>query len=158
MYPAYYQDKHGIIPYVILRYAHLFGPGKTIGGVYNFIDRMKRGLAPTLYGGKQSNDWCFVKDVARAIVEIAKRNEFAGQTVNVASGVSTSINDLMDMLCELTGYAGKVDRVPSRVADVMRHQGDVSKLESIGFKPMWSLEAGLARTVRWYKRHFESRD
>jgi len=46
------------VPFVILRYAHLYGEGKIgHGAIGGFIDRMERGLAPKLYGGKQGNDF-----------------------------------------------------------------------------------------------------
>ncbi|GAG16475.1 unnamed protein product, partial [marine sediment metagenome] len=54
-------------PYIILRYAHLYGKEKRHHGLIGgFMDRIERGLAPTLYGGKQSNDFTYIKDVARA--------------------------------------------------------------------------------------------
>ncbi len=55
------------MPYVILRYGHLYGQGKEKeGAVGSFVDRMRRGAAPMLYGGKQSNDFCYIKDVVQA--------------------------------------------------------------------------------------------
>ena len=54
-------------PYIILRYAHLYGKEKRHHGLIGgFLARINRGLAPTLYGGKQSNDFTYIEDVARA--------------------------------------------------------------------------------------------
>jgi len=47
------------VPYVILRYGHIYGKGKIGHGAVNiFIERMERGLKPVIYGGKQSNEFC----------------------------------------------------------------------------------------------------
>mgnify|MGYP001616864499 CR=1 FL=1 len=54
-------------PYIILRYAHLYGKEKQGHGlVGGFLERINRGLIPVLYGGKQSNDFCYIKDVVQA--------------------------------------------------------------------------------------------
>src|SRR5205814_7937213 len=54
-------------PWIILRYAHLYGAEKRMHGLIGgFLDRINRGLAPTLYGGKQSNDFTYIRDIARA--------------------------------------------------------------------------------------------
>src|SRR3990167_1491332 len=54
-------------PWIILRYAHLYGKEKRGHGLIGgFVERIERGLAPTLYGGKQSNDFTYIKDVAEA--------------------------------------------------------------------------------------------
>ena len=42
------------VPWITLRYAHLYGKEKRHHGLIGgFCERIKRGLAPTLYGGKQ---------------------------------------------------------------------------------------------------------
>ena len=59
--------KHFGNPYIILRYAHLYGKEKRHHGLIGgFLERINRGLAPTLYGGQQSNDFTYIKDVAEA--------------------------------------------------------------------------------------------
>src|SRR3990167_2574445 len=54
-------------PWIILRYSHLYGKEKWMHGlVGGFLERIERGLTPVLYGGKQSNDFTYITDVARA--------------------------------------------------------------------------------------------
>src|SRR5262245_38791146 len=55
------------VPWIVLRYAHLYGLEKRLHGlVGGVLSRIERGLAPTLYGGQQSNDFTYIADVARA--------------------------------------------------------------------------------------------
>src|SRR5688572_9536324 len=52
--------KQSRAPWIILRYAHLYGQEKRFHGLIGgFLSRIERGLAPTLYGGKQSNDFTY---------------------------------------------------------------------------------------------------
>ena len=46
-----YIQKHH--PWIILRYAHLYGKEKRYHGLIGgFLARIEKGIAPTLYGGK----------------------------------------------------------------------------------------------------------
>jgi UDP-glucose 4-epimerase len=68
-----------VTPHIILRYAHLYGHEKRMHGLIGgFLARIERGLAPTLYGGKQSNDFTYIKDVAKANVMALTRPGTSG--------------------------------------------------------------------------------
>src|SRR5690606_14742979 len=55
------------VPWIILRYSHLYGKEKRHHGLIGgFLDRINFGMAPVLYGGKQSNDFMYIDDTARA--------------------------------------------------------------------------------------------
>ncbi|MCK5605823.1 NAD-dependent epimerase/dehydratase family protein [Candidatus Pacearchaeota archaeon] len=151
MYPIYYADDHGTIPYVILRYAHLFGTGKTIGGIYNFIDRMKRGLKPTLYGGKQSNDFCYVKDVARANL-IALETKHTFEAFNIGTGTETVISEVYDIVKRVMGVDIEPEVQDARIVDQKRFVYNVSKAKQVlGFEAEWGLRAGIEDMVKHWE-------
>lgn len=134
-------------PNIILRYAHLYGQEKRGHGLIGgFIDRIGRGMQPILYGGKQSNDFTYIKDIARAnFLALTASWDKWNQTYNIGTGEELSAETAGQMICEATGYKGKIDRREQRTVDPERFVFDCSKAEKmLGFKSEYSFKAGLA--------------
>src|SRR3990167_3575333 len=128
-------------PHIILRYAHLYGKEKRMHGLIGgFVDRISRGLAPTLYGGKQSNDFTYIKDVAQAnLLALTAPWDKWNQIYNVGSGEELSAEDAGNIICELSGYKGEIEKVEQRTVDPSRFIFDTKKTETmLGFKAKYS--------------------
>ena len=136
----------GKMPYIILRYAHLYGKEKRHHGLIGgFIERINRGLAPTLYGGKQSNDFTYIKDVAEAnyLAVIAPWDKW-NQVYNVGTGEEITAEEAGKIICELTGFEGGIETKEARTVDPERFVYDMSKAEQmLGFKAKFSFREGL---------------
>lgn len=133
-------------PWIILRYAHLYGKDKRMHGlVGGFIERIERGLAPTLYGGKQSNDFTYIKDVAEANYKaiIAPWDKW-NQIYNIGTGEELTTEQAGKLICEITGWKGKVEKKESRTVDPERFVYDISKAKiMLGFEPQFTFQKGL---------------
>jgi UDP-glucose 4-epimerase len=133
-------------PYIILRYAHLYGAEKRHHGLIGgFMDRINRGLAPTLYGGNQSNDFTYIKDVARFnYIALTAPWDAWNQAYNVGTGEELTAKDAGKIVCEFAGYDGEIDTVKGREVDPQRFFYDMTKAEvMLGFKPEYTFEQGL---------------
>ena len=133
-------------PYIILRYAHLYGKEKRMHGLIGgFMDRINRGLAPTLYGGKQSNDFTYITDVARAnVLALTAPWDKWNQSYNIGTGEELSAKEAGDIVCEFAGYEGDVDVVPQREVDPGRFVFDCTKAEvMLNFKAEFQFRDGL---------------
>jgi nucleoside-diphosphate-sugar epimerase len=113
-----------------------------IGG---FMDRINRGLAPTLYGGKQSNDFTYIKDVARAnVLALTAPWDKWNQVYNVGTGEELSAEEAGKLVCEVAGYEGEIEIKEQRTVDPERFLFDCSKSERmLGFKAEYDFAAGL---------------
>lgn len=134
-------------PHIILRYAHLYGKEKRMHGLIGgFVDRISRGLAPTLYGGKQSNDFTYIKDVARAnVLALTAPWDKWNQVYNVGTGEELSAQAAGKIICQVTGWKGKIEVKEARTVDPDRFAFDVSKAEvMLGFKAEYNFKKGLA--------------
>lgn len=132
--------------HIILRYAHLYGREKRSHGLIGgFLDRINRGLAPTLYGGKQSNDFTYIKDVARAnLLALTTPWDRWNQTYNIGTGEELSAEEAGKMICELSGYEGKIEKKPQRTVDPQSFDFDCTKAEKmLGFKAQYNFRQGL---------------
>lgn len=133
-------------PHIILRYAHLYGKEKRGHGLIGgFIDRIDRGLAPVLYGGGQSNDFCYVKDVARAnLLALEASWDKWNQVYNIGTGEELTAEAAGNTVCNAYGYRGEISVREGRTVDASRFVYDTSKAERmLGFKAEYSFEAGL---------------
>lgn len=136
-----------ITPHIILRYAHLYGKEKRMHGLIGgFVERISRGLAPTLYGGKQSNDFTYIKDVARANVTalLAPWDKW-NQVYNVGTGEELTAKEAGEIICDALGWPKKkIEIKEQRSVDPDRFFYDCSKAEvMLGFKAEYTFKKGL---------------
>lgn len=134
-------------PHIILRYAHLYGKEKRMHGLIGgFLDRINRGLAPTLYGGKQSNDFTYIKDVARAnYLALTAPWDKWNQIYNIGTGEELTAEEAGQEVCKASGWKGEVEVKEQRGVDPERFWFDCKKAEvMLGFKYKYSFADGLA--------------
>lgn len=132
------------VPFVVLRYAHLYGKGKYgHGAIGGFIERMERGLRPVLFGGYQSNDFCYVLDVVQAnlaALETPHTNEY----FNIGTGYEMTTEDAFEIIRNVTNYQGEFEYRPIRGVDASRFVYDISKAQRLlNYKPEYDLKRGL---------------
>jgi len=138
--------KQSSSPYIILRYAHLYGHEKRMHGLIGgFLDRIQRGIAPMLYGGRQSNDFTYISDVARAnVLALEAPWDKWHQVYNVGTGEELSAEHAGRLVCDVWGYKGKIELKEQRTVDPDRFVFDCSKGERmLGFKALYNFRAGL---------------
>ena len=145
---------------VVLRYFNVFGPYQDPTSHYSgvlaiFCRRMLAGEQPTIYGdGEQSRDFTYIDNVvdANLLAAAAPAEKVAGQMMNTATGARITLNQTLEILCDLTGYAGKPAYAEGRAGDIKDSLADISLAgELLGYKPTVDFREGLRRTVDWYR-------
>jgi UDP-glucose 4-epimerase len=152
-----FYDMYGL-DYVGLRYFNVYGPRMDIYGVYTevlirWMDRIIEGQAPLIFGdGKQTMDFVYIEDIARANILAAKAN-VTDRVFNVASGVETSLNDLAYSLAKVMESKLTPEYGPERKTNpVQRRLASITQAkELLGFEAEVSLEEGLSRLVNWWR-------
>jgi dTDP-glucose 4,6-dehydratase len=96
-------------------------------------------------------EWLHVDDHCRA-VQLVLEHGRVGETYNVGSGLERSIEEIADLLLDLTGKQRSLKTiVPDRPGHDRRYLLDSSKLRSeLGWKPEVTFEDGMRATVEWY--------
>jgi dTDP-glucose 4,6-dehydratase len=105
-----------------------------------------------LYASTQNRrEWLHVDDHCRAIELVLERGR-VGETYNVGSGVERSVEEIADLVLELTGKPQSLKTiVPDRPGHDRRYLLDASKLRrELGWEPEVPFEDGLRATVEWY--------
>jgi UDP-glucose 4-epimerase len=133
-------------PHIILRYAHLYGQEKRMHGLIGgFMDRIGRGLKPVLYGGKQSNDFTYINDVATAnYLALNSPWDKWNQAYNIGTGEELRADEAGAIICKYAGYQGGIELREGRTVDPEHFVYDVKKAEAmLGFKAKYTFAKGL---------------
>jgi len=147
---------------VAMRYANVFGPRqdpKSEAGVVSiFISYLLEAKSLTVFGdGKQTRDYVFVKDVARANVaasgaKLPPVKDHDDIAFNVATGTQTSVLELAAAVGEVMNQKPKIDLAPARPGELQRSSLDVSRARGVlGWSPQVSFHDGLRETVEWFR-------
>lgn len=135
-----------INPHIVLRYAHLYGKEKRYHGLIGgFMSRIEHDLEPVLYGGKQSNDFTYIKDVARVnYLALTASWDKWNQCYNVGTGEELTAEAAGQIICDAAGYTGNIQIKPQRTVDPQRFVFDCSKAERmLDFKAEYDFKKGL---------------
>jgi UDP-glucose 4-epimerase len=136
------------IPHAVCRLANVYGPRQSphgeAGVVAIFSDRLHRGVAPAVFGhGAPTRDYVHVADVARALLAA----EGTSGIFNIATGVETSVADLLGMLQEAAGTDLEPELLPLREGELERSMLDASHAADVlGWRAEIPLAEGLAAT------------
>lgn len=121
------------------------------------------GKALPVYGdGKQSRDWLFVEDHARALVLVALQGRI-GETYNIGGHNEHQNIEVVQALCALleelaprkpagvAHYRDLITFVTDRPGHDVRYAIDAAKIQAeLGWQPTATFATGLRKTVLWY--------
>jgi nucleoside-diphosphate-sugar epimerase len=142
-----------------LRYFNVYGPRQDPDGPYaavvpRFIAACLAAVPCEIHGdGEQSRDFTYVEDAVAANLLAAGAAAGAGDAsaVNVGGGARTTIRELAAAVCAATGSHREPRHLPPRPGDVRHSLADLRRAETLlGYRPTWSLTAGLAASVPHY--------
>ena len=102
--------------------------------------------------GTPRREFLHVDDLAAATVFLMQ-NYDSPEIINVGTGVDITIRELVELICEIVGFRGKVVFDASRPDGTPRKLLDASRLTALGWKPTIALEDGIRQTYQWYQQH-----
>jgi UDP-glucose 4-epimerase len=152
-YIALYSQLYSL-PYTILRYGNVYGPGQTAkgeGGVIAlFMERLKKGEPLLVHGdGEQTRDFIYVQDVVMA--NLAAMEHGNGHTLHVSTERRTSVNQIVELLQELHGGRAQTHYGPARPGDI-KHSCLSNQLGTavLRWQPEQDIRAGIGATYRYW--------
>ena len=135
---------------VALRYFNVYGPRQDPSSPYSgvisiFADRLSKQQVPTIFGdGEQTRDFVFVTDVVEANMQAVLRDEPVGQYMNIATGHQISLNDLLQVFCELYQLECKPEYGEPRQGDIKDSYANIERASKLlAWRPKVALHDGL---------------
>ncbi|TKJ16996.1 UDP-glucose 4-epimerase [Candidatus Woesearchaeota archaeon B3_Woes] len=118
-----------------------------------FIEKMIKGKIPTIFwDGTQTRDFIYVIDLVKFIVESINKNP-KHKLFNLANGKQVSVNEVFNILKELTNFKEKpnyIEEIKGEVKDIFLDTTLAEK--ELNWKPEHDLKSGLKETIEWFKK------
>jgi nucleoside-diphosphate-sugar epimerase len=160
LYATTYTKAFGL-PTVALRFFNVYGPRQDPKSEYaaaipRFVTRLLSGQKPIVFGdGLQTRDFVHVSDVVRANLLASVATSAPGEVINIASGHSSSLVDLIGTLKQVIGGEAlrlEIEHQAPRVGDLRESSADISKARAVlGYQPQVQLAQGLAGVVDFFR-------
>ncbi|WP_278103646.1 NAD-dependent epimerase/dehydratase family protein [Microbacterium proteolyticum] len=145
------------VPTTSLRYFTVYGPSQRPDMAFTrFVTAAVQKTPIEIYGtGEQIRDFTFVDDVVEANVLAGTTATAPGSVYNVAGGTNASVNEVLQILRDLSHGELDVSYTERAIGDVFRTGGDTTRIASeLGWKPTVTLQEGLARHLAWARDTF----
>jgi len=153
----YYAHDYGMDVRVV-RFHNIFGPYGTWDGGREkapaaicrkvAIAKLTGATEIEIWGdGEQTRSFCYIDDCVEGIVRLMD----SGYTkpLNLGQDRLISINELVDLVCEVAGVTLGKRHIPGPQGVRGRNSDNTRLREVLGWEPRVTLEAGFARTYAW---------
>lgn len=148
---------------IAMRYANVFGPRqdpKSEAGVVSiFVSRLLAGKSLIVFGdGKQTRDYVFVKDVARANVlastmPMPSAGDFDAPAFNIATSKERDVLTLAEAVGRVLARKPELEFAPPRPGELFRSSLDIGKARRVlGWSPEVAFDDGLGELVEWFRK------
>lgn len=149
------------LPLAIARCGNIYGGGDLNWSriVPGTIRSVLGGAAPRLRSdGSHTRDYLYVEDVVDAYLALGEacgREEIRGEAFNFSPEKPLSVLEITRAVLAALGRPDVVPEILNNArAEIQDQYLDASKAQRLlGWKPAWSLEAGLEATVAWYRAY-----
>lgn len=159
-----YRREYGL-RWISLMPTNLYGPGDNFNLqdshvlpalIRRFIEAEAAGHSEvTLWGsGSPLREFLHVDDLASAVL-VANEKYDQSVHLNVGTGNDISIRELAALIATLAGFKGEISWDLSKPDGTPRKVLDVSRINSLGWKPTIRLEEGIQSTIKWFKTAVE---
>ena len=119
---------------ITFRFFNIFGPRQDPSSPYSgvisiFSDRAETKSKILVYGdGEQTRDFVFVADLAAILRSALEITALPSGAVNVGSGATVSLNELLALIGDLTGNSLEVEYTPPRAGDIRHSLANIERL------------------------------
>jgi len=145
------------LPVTVARPFNTYGPRQSARAVIpTIISQITNGKREIKLGDvTPTRDFNYVEDTCRGMIELAECNQAIGQTVNIGSNFEISIGDTLELIKKImqsdVKFLTEASRIRPEKSEVFRLWCDNSRIRELtGFKPAYTIEEGLRKTVDWF--------
>ena len=143
------------IRFIGLRFFTVFGPRQRPDlAIRHFYQKMLMGEAVPMHGdGTARRDFTFVADIVSGIRAAMDYTGSPYEVINLGSGGSISLIELIHLLADVCGSRVRLQRLPAQAGDVPRTWASIEKARALlGYGPSTSLHEGLRAFADWMVR------
>lgn len=139
---------------IIIRPSNVYGPGQPLtkpqGLIGHLAEALMKGKEISIWGdGHARKDFLFLDDFLSGMEKLLSFPGSVPPVLNLSSGKSFSILDLMGMMESISGLKFSAKFIPARPFDVINFELDHALFSGLlGWKPSVSIEEGLRMVLK----------
>lgn len=134
---------------------NVYGPRQVgEGAIHHFVRRALAGEPLVVHNdGGQLRSWLYVDDMVRGTIAAMERPAGIGEAFNLGNPAATvTVRELAELVVRVSGSDSPIVSEPRDYPDIEVRIPEIGKAGSLlGFVPQVGLEAGIARTIAWYR-------
>ena len=142
------------IPIVCLRFFTVYGPRQRPEmAIHSFTRCIEQKLElPVFNGGISSRDYTYIDDIIDGLMASIEL-DCSFEVINLGNSNSIQLNHLIDLIEKKTGKLAYKRYLPSQQGDMEHTFADITKAgRLLGYKPKISIDEGIERFVKWYRK------
>jgi UDP-glucose 4-epimerase len=134
-----------------LRVFSAFGPGLRKQLFWDIYQKTLLHESVNLFGtGEESRDFIYISDLVKAVECIMTNAEFRGETINIASGTETTIENAASVFLKSLHVNKKlIFNGEGKSGDPKNWRADISLLQKFGFNPDVNINSGIEKYAFW---------
>jgi UDP-glucose 4-epimerase len=139
---------------ISLRFFNVYGKGQSnayAGVITKFLKNIKENKSIEIFGdGKNTRDYVFIDDLIHGVLQAIKNIQGQRGTIyNLASGKSTSVNNLALLMLKISNKKLRIIHKSPRSGDLLFSEVQISKAKNeLQYSPKFNLELGLTKLLQ----------
>lgn len=140
------------VPYTIIRYNNIFGPGQVDHFISEFYDRIQQGVYE-LYGWENTRTFMYISDAVEATTQLIESTNAINQIVNVGGDQEVTILAVAKFMLNSLGITDRsIICKEAATGSAKRRRPDVSKLKLLlNFQTQVTWQEGIIKTLEEFK-------
>ncbi|MDC3396759.1 NAD-dependent epimerase/dehydratase family protein [Candidatus Pelagibacter sp.] len=136
------------IPFIILRYFNVFGPGQKDHFVSDFLNRIKN-KKYQIYGSNNTRTFIYIDDAIKATKLLINSKKAINEIFNIGGNKEIKIKKVAGIIMKILKIKKNIKFFPSPPGSALRRCPDTKKLKKIiNFKYDFQLIEGLKKTLK----------
>ena len=151
------------LPTTGLRFFTVYGPwGRPDMAYFKFVQAIAQNKPIDVYNnGKMQRDFTYIDDIVEGVVRVLLKSPQSSDSLyklyNIGNHQPVELMRFIEVIEQAMGKTAKKNFLPMQPGDVPTTYADVDDLmRDVGFKPVTSIEVGMAKFVQWYCNYYNS--
>ena len=136
---------------IVCRFFNAFGPNETNPHLIPEVEKQLREGLRTINLGNLTpkRDFIHTHDMANAVKTLLAQEKIGYDTFNLGRGIEYSVVEIVEAFARQLNEKVEINVDQARVRKVERQHllADVTKLKSIGWKPVWGIDEGIKNLI-----------
>lgn len=150
-YIRYYHQTKGL-PYLIFRFATVYGPRQEKGAMADYITKLSTDQQAEIYGdGSKTRDYIYIKDVVDILTRTYNSNINTEMPIfNIGTAKQTSLKELYHTIARILKKSPKPIYKPQRAGELEKYCLSYKKIHTLtGWRPKFNISQGLKETLQY---------